>query len=213
MTFKAVLTRSSSHRKADLPGVQPGKNQMSGKNCLHLVKMVLNLLYEDVSVCVCIHRAMSIHVHTCSAIPAPGEDDAELGDDNNDKIAFNTLGRVYKQTYVGTHVTTSLPKCTVLALTCVKPLALCGIALMPLIAGSALHRGEHGCKSAHKYVNRNYWAVKRKAEWSFFISTTIPVFALQLQEETQAQSRTSCAGHNVFKVLWDGSYLKELKSL
>lgn len=43
-------------------------------------------------------RDISIHVHTFSAIPAPGGNDAELGDDKNDIMAFNTLGRVHKQT-------------------------------------------------------------------------------------------------------------------
>lgn len=56
---------------------------------------------------------MSLHVHTCSAIPTPGKNDAELGDDKNDIMAFNTLGRVYKQTYMGTHVTASPASCSV----------------------------------------------------------------------------------------------------
>lgn len=99
-------------------------------------------------ICVFIHRYTSIHVHTCSAIPAPGRNDAELGDDKNDIMAFNTSGRAYKQTYMGTHVTASSPHCTVLALTCVHSLALRGIALSSRIPGNALHRGKHWWKSA-----------------------------------------------------------------
>lgn len=57
---------------------------------------------------VCVYGCMSIPVHTCSAIPA--KNDAELGDDNNDIMAFNMLGRVHKQTYTGTHVTASSAK-------------------------------------------------------------------------------------------------------
>lgn len=88
---------SPSHRKAHLPGVQPGKNQKNvfegdGYRCLY----------------VCVYGCMSIPVHTCSAIPA--KNDAELGDDNNDIMAFNMLGRVHKQTYTGTHVTASSAK-------------------------------------------------------------------------------------------------------
>lgn len=97
---------------------------------------------------VCVYTESSVHVHACSAIPMPGKNDPELGDDKNDIMAFNTLGRVYKQTYMATHVTASSSNCTVLALTCVKSLALCGIALISLIPGNALHRGKHWCKSA-----------------------------------------------------------------
>lgn len=71
---------------------------------------------------VCVYPWM--YVYPCSAIPAPAKNDAELGDDKNDIMAFNMLGRVHKQIYMGTCVTASSAKCTGLALP-VLSLQLC----------------------------------------------------------------------------------------
>lgn len=49
---------------------------------------------------------MYIYVHTCYAIPMPEKNATEFDDDKNDVMAFNILVRVYRQTYMGTHVTT-----------------------------------------------------------------------------------------------------------
>lgn len=98
---------------------------------------------------------MYIHVHTCSAIPVPEKNDTEFGDDNNDMMAFNTLVREYKQTYMGTRVTTLSSSWTVLSitLTFVNSLGLYLVVLTSLISGKALHRDKQWHKSIHTYVN------------------------------------------------------------
>lgn len=94
-----------------------------------------------------------IYLHTCSAIPMPEKDGTEFGDDKNDIMALNTSVRVYKQTYMGTHVTTLSANGTVLPLTFTYVNARSPFILILLISGEDLHRDKCWHKSIHMYGN------------------------------------------------------------